>query len=434
MWMAGCCMVPLLCSPAMAQTSVESASVRDINYYLNEAYTQSPFIQEQTNLQQIEELELEKLRALYTRSRLEATGDYLFVPIVSRENGTTTFEWNAQEGSNYYGYDLGTSSGHLQAGVTLTQPLTGGSLYRAARLRNEIDREQHRQQIKLQKHELQRAVVEQYLLCLSDRASLSLCDSVEALLQQQQHILRGLAQQALIPSSRLELIEIEMNENEKTALASRASYHTHLCELNILCGVTDTTLVTLQPLHLTPSQPSGTSSFLYSYQLDSLAAEIQYKYDLQIYRPRLNLFADGGLRSLTPSHTLRRWGVSAGLTLSWLLYDGGQKKMRYHQMQALQATTTAYRHRQELSLLQRQSDCRSRLDNEEKQLQASLAQLARYRILLAQYEKEMATGTLSIIDYITLLKSYLVQQRDYSLLVVNKELIINALNYWMWSE
>ncbi|GEM_PF-3417946 len=62
---------------------------------------------------------------MYRHSRLEADGAYLFVPVVSKDGGRTSFKWNAQDGKDYYGYDLGESSGHLHGGVTWTQPLLG---------------------------------------------------------------------------------------------------------------------------------------------------------------------------------------------------------------------------------------------------------------------------------------------------------------------
>lgn len=67
---------------------------------------------------QIEQDELQRLKAMYRHSLLEVNGDYLFVPIVSKDGGRTSFQWNARDATDYYGYDLGESSGFLHAGVT----------------------------------------------------------------------------------------------------------------------------------------------------------------------------------------------------------------------------------------------------------------------------------------------------------------------------
>jgi hypothetical protein len=36
------------------------------------------------------------------------------------------------------------------------------------------------------------------------------------------------------------------------------------------------------------------------------------------------------------------------------------------------------------------------------------------------------------LDYITVLKGYILQKKEYDSLLINRELIINALNYWNW--
>ena len=40
---------------------------------------------------------------------------HLFVPDLSKDNGTTSFKWDATN-TDYYGYDLGASNGSLQYG------------------------------------------------------------------------------------------------------------------------------------------------------------------------------------------------------------------------------------------------------------------------------------------------------------------------------
>ena len=81
--------------------------------YVEAAKRYSPLLHDYRHQLQIEQAELRRLKALYTRSRLELNGDYLFVPVLTKDGGTTSFRWNAQDATDYYGYDLGESSGHL---------------------------------------------------------------------------------------------------------------------------------------------------------------------------------------------------------------------------------------------------------------------------------------------------------------------------------
>lgn len=98
---------------------------KSLHYYIETAKENSPLIADYRNRTEIEQAELERLKAMYTHSRLELNGDYLFVPIVSKDGGRAAFKWNARSATDYYGYDLGESSGSFHAGATWTHPPLG---------------------------------------------------------------------------------------------------------------------------------------------------------------------------------------------------------------------------------------------------------------------------------------------------------------------
>lgn len=110
-----------------------------LSYYIGTAKQNSPLLNDYRNQIRIEEGELQRLKAMCRHFRLEVNGDYLFVPIVSRDGGRTSFQWNARDAVDYYGYDLGESSGFLHAGVTWTQPLLGNSSYKVAQEQSRIN-------------------------------------------------------------------------------------------------------------------------------------------------------------------------------------------------------------------------------------------------------------------------------------------------------
>ena len=60
---------------------------KSLHYYIETAKENSPLIADYRNRTEIEQAELERLKAMYTHSRLELNGDYLFVPIVSKDGG-----------------------------------------------------------------------------------------------------------------------------------------------------------------------------------------------------------------------------------------------------------------------------------------------------------------------------------------------------------
>lgn len=226
-------------------TGYGQQTVKSISNYIETAKANSPLLKDYRNQLQIGQAELQQLKAMYTRSRLELNGDYLFVPILVREGGKTFFRWNEQDAVDYYGYDLGESSGHLHVGATWTQPLLGYSSYKVAREQSRINMEIVRNNIRMEENQLERAVTEQYLLCLLDQTQMAFAGSIDSLLKRQTDMMRRLAKDGLAKQSDLCLLVVEREANADMRLSSLQSYHTHLMELNLLCGIDDTTDVVL---------------------------------------------------------------------------------------------------------------------------------------------------------------------------------------------
>ena len=151
---------------------------RNLAFYMETARRHSPLLQDYRNQIDIQRSEQQRLKAFYTRSKVELTGEFLFVPIISKDGGQTSFKWNAQDGTNYYGYDLGESSGHLHAGVRWTQPLLGRNSYKIAEEQTRIQTDALEDDIRLEEHQLERVVIEQYILCLLDKTQMDFADSV----------------------------------------------------------------------------------------------------------------------------------------------------------------------------------------------------------------------------------------------------------------
>ena len=59
-------------------------------------------------------------------------------------------------------------------------------------------------------------------------------------------------------------------------------------------------------------------------------------------------------------------------------------------------------------------------------------QLKEYQKLLEFYKQELSRGQISVINYVTTLKSLALAQHDFVLLQTNQQLLINLYNYWNW--
>src|SRR5574344_871369 len=205
---------------------------QSITFYIEAAKKNSPLLKDYINQQAIEAYEQQRLKAFYTHSKLELNGSCLFVPVISKDDGRTSFQWDAQNGSNYYGYDLSTSSTQLLTGLTWNKSLTGNKIYQAAYEQTQVRKDLLHNHVMMEEHQLERSVTEQYILCLLDKQQLDFSDSIEKTLDKQEELVRRLAANGMSKQSDLHLIAIEKNNNEELAITSQQSYHSHLIDLN----------------------------------------------------------------------------------------------------------------------------------------------------------------------------------------------------------
>lgn len=412
----------------------QSGSQNSLEYYIEHAIKSSPLINDYKNQQTVSAYEAQRLKAFYTQSKVEANGNLLFVPIISKDNGKTQFQLNPQNATDYYGYNQGVSSGSLQAGLTWTQPLFAGSSYKIAQQQAQVTQDISRNNIHLQTHELQRLVTDQYILCLLDKQRIAFADSLLTILNEQENVVRKLAQSALMKQSDYNLITIEKTGYEESKRSYEQDYQTHLLDLNILCGIKDTAVINLADIDLKIKNEIITnSSFLESYKLDSLnlmarqaVSEIQYK-------PRVNLFVDGGLRTNQyNSTTFKNMGMSAGVTFAWTIFDGKQRHITRNQTKAELNTVAINRDNFILQNDLRKSQYLSELKGYDERTGILQKQLSSYYQVLGDYNKEIQKGQLSVINYITVLKNRSQAVENYYLLQANRLLLINAYNYYNW--
>lgn len=407
---------------------------KSLHYYIETAKENSPLITDYRNQTEIEQAELERLKAMYTHSRLELNGDYLFVPIISKDGGRAAFKWNARSATDYYGYDLGESSGSFHAGATWTHPLLGRSSYKAAQEQAQINMDIANNHIRMEEHQLERSVTEQYLLCLLDKAQIDFTDSVGTVIGRRMEIVQKLVENGLSKQSDLNLLVIEKEANDELQTAARQDYHTHLMDLNLLCGIDDTTDVALADIDLPVRLRSDEEPSLFTeqFRLDSLnTVAILRSFNLQ-YKPKLDLFVNSGLQVGDFSGWYRHFGLSAGLTFSWTIFDGRQKRLKERQAVWQQNTIRTYKDNSEYQRNMRIKQCLSELSRYDEREKALDNQLAQYEFVLSDYGREMNAGQVSVLDYITVLRNKIQTGKDRLLLHTNKQLAIVAYNYWNW--
>ena len=401
--------------------------------YLEVAKRNSPLINENTNLIKVNGLEVERLKAFYTKPQVSVTANYLLSPIVSNDNGNTKLEINSTGANNYFGYDLASSNGgQYQAQLNITQPLFNEYRLKTVQEQIVISTQINQNVAKLTAHDIEKIVTDQYILCLQDYKLMNYTEGMIKLLSDQRDVLKKLVSATIYKQSDLTLLNIEYQNFLLQRSQLRANARRDFLDLNILCGINDTTIVELQNIELVPTIITESSGYLEKYRLDSLNLFAQQKLFELKYKPQINWFANTGLNGVYVPDIWRRFGFSAGLSLTYNILDGNQKNITRNKTQILQKSISFYRENFTRVNSLRKTKILNELTSYTDRITITQQQITDYNVLMNSYKKEIISGQLSILNYITTLKNMAIVQRDFTLLASQKQTLINAYNYWNW--
>ena len=142
---------------------------RDLSFYVEQAKINSPLIQDNRNQSEAAHLEIDRLKAFYTKAQVSLSAIYQFSPIISRDNGRSELVLNPAGADKYSGYDIAASNGGIYQGfLNLNQPLFNGDRYKATAEQVLVGARINENAIQLTAHDLEKFVTDQYILCLQD--------------------------------------------------------------------------------------------------------------------------------------------------------------------------------------------------------------------------------------------------------------------------
>lgn len=430
-WLRTCLLGLALLAGQLAQAQTP---VRDLAFYQTQARQNSPLAVDVRNQTQAAQLEAQRLRAFYTKAQLTVTGNYLVAPVLMHDGGRTELRYSGVGATNYTGYDVSLSNGSLYQGLaTLTKPLFNATRATVAGQQALTTAQVLTNASRLSLHDLDKLVTDQYILCRQDIQQLDYVRELLDILDRQRLLVRKLVDASLLKQSDYTLLTLEHQTQQLALNTYQTAYRRDLLDLNVLCGLGDTTQVLLPAPTIALQQPTKAPSlFAERFRLDSLnVAVAQQFYELR-YRPQLSAFASGGFNAVALADLPNRLGTSAGLSFSWIVFDGHQRQLSRDRTKVLLGTSRYARQN-----FQAVNQVRlTRLLDELRALAArqTLArqQVATYRSLLDSYKREVIAGQFSVVNYVQVLKNFALTSRDLVLLENNRLLLINAYNYWTW--
>lgn len=175
---------------------------------------------------------------------------------------------------------------------------------------------------------------------------------------------------------------------------------------------------------------NSTSSFIKPYINDSLIAIARNNLFNNRYLPKVMLYSNAGLNAVSLNGIEKKFGLSAGIRLSYTLFDGKQKQVSKEQsLVKIDQARLLKRIKSKDILLQRISLLKS-IAKAKANLQKQDKLKHNYESLIALYKLEVQKGQVPVTGFLMALRNYNNLKLSYGLQKIKLYKLINEYNYW----
>jgi len=408
-----------------------TSQTRNLSYYQEHAIVTSPLINETSNNNKLILLDIQQTKIILSKPQINVEASILFAPIISHDDGNKFQIISDGNVTDYTGYDLGYSDGgQYQAVVSITQPLLMGSRFNAYAQKANVATQLNENNIKLTEHELEQLVNHQYILCIRAKKQYEVSKLLSEKLQAQIITMEKLVEHAIYKQTDLLLMQIEAESYRLEYQNFITDYQNSLLDLNLLCGINDTSLVEIEDTDFRINMNRvNQSQFLTKFKLDSLTIETEQLIFNQKYKPQINLFANAGMNAIyVPA--FNRFGFATGVNFSWNIFDGNQKKL-VNDKSIIQLETIEFE-KQHFIVKNRvfKNKFLTQIKAVDNKISIVQNQLEEYKKLVELYNFELSQAQVSVMDFKNLIRDISAKKQENITLIMQKQALISSYNYW----
>jgi len=395
-------------------TLVGFSQVRNLEYYLNEAVSNSPLLKDYRNQYNSAAVDSLLIGAVH-KPLVEVKSQLLYSP--SYHN---------------FGYDNvitdeGNYTGVLGVSQTIFNRKTLNNKYEAV----EIQKNTLNNSTGISTRELKKIITDQYLAAYAGYRDLVFNNNFLELFIKENEIVKQFVKNGVVKQTDYLSFVVESQTQQILVSQLRNQYLKDLMILNQLCGMNDTVRYELADpgLQITGAPDITKSPSFIQYKIDSLRIQNEkMAIDLQ-YKPKISWFADAGFLTSNPWNFYRHFGYSAGISLNIPVYDGRQKILSKQKLDFDENSRTGYRdnfHKQYSQQIQQ-------LDIELKSLNEisvqTSNQLRTSEQLVTALKDQLEAGIIQMTEYINAVKNYKTSSRNMNLINIQKLQVINQMNF-----
>ncbi len=392
-----------------------AAQEKNMDYYIKTGMSNSPLLKDYNNQKLSNLIDSMRLLAGY-KPQVNGVGTFTYAPTIKG-----------------WGYDGAITNGtNFSPLVVATQKLVSkenlSNQTEAIRLLNESISISG----KISEQDLKRSITAQYITAYGNWQQYQFNQDVLKLLKKEEAILKQLTEKSVYRQTDYLSFLVTMQQQELTITQYRIQYKTDLAALNYLCGIKDTsyTTIALPALQVEVLPDAESSVFYQQFNIDSLKIKNNITQIDFNYKPKVNLYADGGYLSSFAEQAYKNFGVSAGVTVTVPIYDGKQKKMQYNKLSIAEQTRQTYRDYFKTQYQQQIAQLFQQLNSVQEIINQATSQFKYIEALIDANRKLLETGDVHMPDYILAIGNYLNAKNILTQNNINKYQIINQINYW----
>ena len=395
--------------------SVSLAQTYTLDHYLELAQNNSPLLKDLKNQVASAKLDSMRLRA-GLKPQVTASSAGLYSPVI-----------------NGYGYSGAITNEHtLSALVGVNKQLIGRNYLNSQLATIALQQDSLINASQLSVQDLKKAIVGQYITAYGSLQQLKFSQEVVELLSKEDTVFKKLTRSNVYKQGDYLAFLVTLKQQQIQLLQARIQYKTDYATLNYISGITDTAMVELsEPKIQKAVLPYAENSiFFRKFRLDSLRLSNSNALIDYSYKPKANIFAEGGYNSDFMGQAYKNWGSAFGFGVTVPIYDGGQRKLLHKKVQLQEETRQYYKYFYSRQYKQQIDQLNQQIDETEK-LFGQINEQIKYSETLIKVDTHLLqTGDLKIADMILAINNYLTIKNLLTQTTVNRLQLINQLNYW----
>ena len=394
---------------------ITSAQKNTLDFYIQEAIQNSPLLKDYQTQIQSNSIDSERIRAQY-KPQVSGSSMNSYFPVI-----------------NGVGYDAAiTNGGQISGIVSVDQALVSKGNLSAQYKNIYLQNEGIMNNARISEQDLKRTITNQYLTAFGTLQELKLAKEVHELLEKEVNILKTLTERSVYRQTDYLTLLVTVQQQNLSLRQLDIRFHNDYATLNYLAGIVDTTVVNLSepPFSVNILPGPDQSIFFQKYTIDSLLLVQNRTLIDYSYKPKVNIYANGGYFSSWTYQGYKNFGTGVGLNVTVPIYDGKQKKMQYRKLDISERARRNYKsfytsqYYQQIYLLQQQlQQTESLIDDINSQIKYSDG-------LIQVNTRLLETGDAKIADLIIALNNFLTAKNLLTQNKVNRLQIINQINYW----